>query len=122
MNGPHAPRPTSPHCITRVRGSFPAPRPSIDPPLSHSPHSPQAHGASVISEDQDFFRYVGRTYEVFQSFRVDKKGLLRLDAHPGPNPDRKPPEPRQLMLDPLPKTSNTNHTMGKRTKRGRRES
>eukprot|EP00798_Chlamydomonas_sp_ICE-L_P007432 gene7432-566_t len=44
----------------------------------------QICGAEVLSEDRDFFRYIGHKYTVFRTFPIDPSGCLLLEVHPGP--------------------------------------
>ena len=64
----------------------------------------QAKGAALVSEDQDYFRYTDHSYSVYTAFKVSNDGLLVLEKHPGPNPNREAPSPRPLLMEPLPET------------------
>ena len=60
-----------------------------------------AHGASILSEDKDFFRYKNNNYRVYKDFDVVKGKLHLKTKHFIVHPDC-----RDLILDPLPNTFN----------------
>ncbi|KAI8593327.1 hypothetical protein BDZ88DRAFT_448298 [Geranomyces variabilis] len=62
----------------------------------------QAHGAAVLSGDQDMFRYIDSTFEVYSQFVMDYASQT-LILHRSKKME-KDVEERPLILDPLPIT------------------
>lgn len=58
-----------------------------------------ADGADILSQDNDFFRYVGAPYSVFSGFRIEK-GALRLTPHTGGSSKQRNKSALQLRVPP----------------------
>jgi hypothetical protein len=50
-------------------------------------------GADILSEDADFYRYVGRTYKLFGSFEYHEDGIILTERRTV----LRPPEPREFL-------------------------
>lgn len=64
----------------------------------------QADGASILSSDNDFWRYDNATYRLFKDFRISR-GLLKLVPHDGhlkPGVERRAIGPKPKMEDNCP--------------------
>lgn len=71
---------------------------------SHAQHD----GASILTRDRDYFRYLERNYEVYEDFHINSNGFIEFKKHN--NPTKKFGSKAKNILSPPPKILKKNVT------------